>query len=599
MGLEAGLVVLVLLIVLALLIFTRQPPDAVLMGGLTLVMVCPIVRDGAWRIGVIDVDRALSGFSNTGLMTVAVMFVVVTGLRSTGAVDWIAHRMLGRPTGLRAALLRIIAPVGGMSAFLNNTPVVAMLIPAVTDWARRASLPASQLLIPLSYAAILGGTCSLIGTSTNLVISGLVSAQTDLPPIRMFDVTWIGAPSALVGATFLVLVGPRLLPKHGSVSQMLSDPREFTAEMIVPAGSPMIDQTIEQAGLRNLPGCYLVEIERGDDILAAVGPGQKLREGDRLVFAGVVESIRDLQRLRGLAPATNQVFKLNAPRHRRRLFEAVVSDTCPLVGRTIKQGRFRSVYSAAVLAVARHGQRVSGRIGDIRLRAGDVLLLEAGASFELGQRDQRDFLLIRGLEDSAPPRHERAPLAIAILVAMVLAAAFNWLSMLHAALLASGLMILTRCCSIVDARRSVDWSTLIVIGAALGFGAALDQSGASRTLAEGLIAIAGDHPWLVLAAVYLATMLTTELITNNAAVALVFPFALATSQELGVSFYPFIFAMMMAGSASFATPLGYQTNMMVYGPGGYRFTDFLRIGVPMNLLLAASAILLAPLIWRF
>ena len=599
MGLEAGLVVLVLLIVLALLIFTRQPPDAVLMGGLTLVMVCPIVRDGAWRIGVIDVDRALSGFSNTGLMTVAVMFVVVTGLRSTGAVDWIAHRMLGRPTGLRAALLRIIAPVGGMSAFLNNTPVVAMLIPAVTDWARRASLPASQLLIPLSYAAILGGTCSLIGTSTNLVISGLVSAQTDLPPIRMFDVTWIGAPSALVGATFLVLVGPRLLPKHGSVSQMLSDPREFTAEMIVPAGSPMIDQTIEQAGLRNLPGCYLVEIERGDDILAAVGPGQKLREGDRLVFAGVVESIRDLQRLRGLAPATNQVFKLNAPRHRRRLFEAVVSDTCPLVGRTIKQGRFRSVYSAAVLAVARHGQRVSGRIGDIRLRAGDVLLLEAGASFELGQRDQRDFLLIRGLEDSAPPRHERAPLAIAILVAMVLAAAFNWLSMLHAALLAAGLMILTRCCSIVDARRSVDWSTLIVIGAALGFGAALDQSGASRTLAEGLIAIAGDHPWLVLAAVYLATMLTTELITNNAAVALVFPFALATSQELGVSFYPFIFAMMMAGSASFATPLGYQTNMMVYGPGGYRFTDFLRIGVPMNLLLAASAILLAPLIWRF
>jgi di/tricarboxylate transporter len=252
-----------------------------------------------------------------------------------------------------------------------------------------------------------------------------------------------------------------------------------------------------------------------------------------------------------------------------------------------------------VLAVARHGQRVSGRIGDIRLRAGDVLLLEAGASFELGQRDQRDFLLIRGLEDSAPPRHERAPLAIAILVAMVLAAAFNWLSMLHAALLAAGLMILTRCCSIVDARRSVDWSTLIVIGAALGFGAALDQSGASRTLAEGLIAIAGDHPWLVLAAVYLATMLTTELITNNAAVALIFPFALATSQELGVSFYPFIFAMMMAGSASFATPLGYQTNMMVYGPGGYRFTDFLRIGVPMNLLLAASAILLAPLIWRF
>lgn len=599
MSFEAVLVLAVLALVLALLIFTRVAADVILLGGLTLLICVPVPTADGWRAGLLDADAALRGFANTGLITVAVLFVVVTGLRTTGAADWIGQRALGRPKTVRGAVLRMLAPVCGMSAFLNNTPLVALMIPVVSDWGRRFRLSASKLMIPLSYAAILGGTLSLIGTSTNLVVSGLVLAHTDRAPIGIFDITWLGLPACVVGIGFLVLVGPRLLPDRGSSTEALANAREYIGEMLVPEHSPLAGQTIEQAGLRNLPGAYLVEIERGGEIIAAPGPDHVLHGGDRLVFAGVVDSIGELQRLRGLAPATNQVFKLDAPRYKRRLHEVVVSNVNPLVGKTIKEARFRTVYNAAVLAVARHGERVAGKIGEIRLRTGDMLLIEAAPSFEERHRDARDFFLVKPLENSEPRRHDKALLAIAILIAMVVAAALQWLTMLQAAMLAAGLMILTRCCSITESRRSVDWGVLLVIGAALGFGAALEQTGAAAAIAKGMIAAAGPNPWLALAAVYLATMITTEVITNNAAVALNFPIAQATAAQLGVSFDPFIFAMMMAGSASFATPLGYQTNMMVYGPGGYRFTDYFRIGIPMNLLMAAVAITLAPRIWPF
>jgi di/tricarboxylate transporter len=367
--------------------------------------------------------------------------------------------------------------------------------------------------------------------------------------------------------------------------------------MLVPSGSQLVGRTIEQAGLRNLPGAYLVEIERNGDIIAAVGPEQVLRANDRLVFAGVVDSIRDLQNQRGLAPATDQVFKLNEPRYRRRLFEAVVSDTCAVVGRSIREGRFRTVYNAAVLAVARNGERVGGKIGDIVLRAGDMLLIEASPAFESQQRNSRDFFMVKTLEDSAPRRHERAWVAVVILVAMVTTAAMEWLDMLHVAMLAAAAMLLTRCCTITDARRSVDWSVLTVIAAALGLGAALEKSGAAKALAGSVLAAAGDNPWAVLAAVYIVTWVLTEFITNNAAVAMTFPIALATAKQLNVNFTPFIFAIMMAGSAGFTMPLGYQTHLMVYGPGGYVFKDFIKIGLPLSLIVAALTIVLTPLIW--
>jgi di/tricarboxylate transporter len=351
--------------------------------------------------------------------------------------------------------------------------------------------------------------------------------------------------------------------------------------------------------LRNLPGAFLAEIERGGTVLPAVSPRVRLQAEDRLLFVGVVDSVVDLVRVRGLVPAPDQLFKLDAPRAERRFFEVVVSRSSPMVGMTIRAGAFRTRYDAVVIAVARNGSRVRGKVGDIAIRTGDTLLLESRPSFITRQRNSRDFLLVSEVRNASLPRYERAWTAIAILTAMVLLAASGLLTMLEAALLAAGAMILTRCTSAGGARNRVDWSVLTVIGASLGLGAAMSNSGAAGSIASWWVGMAGDSPWLALVAVYAVTSVFTELITNNAAAVLVFPIAEATAQSLGVSFWPFVAVVMMAASASFATPIGYQTNLMVYGPGGYQFTDYLRIGTPLNLLIGVLAVILAPMIWPF
>jgi di/tricarboxylate transporter len=318
-----------------------------------------------------------------------------------------------------------------------------------------------------------------------------------------------------------------------------------------------------------------------------------------LVFVGVVDSVIDLQKIRGLVPATDQVFKLSAPRTSRCLIEAVVSNSCPVVGKTIRDGRFRSLYNAAVIAVARNGEPINTKIGDMVLLPGDTLLLEAHPSFADQQRNSRDFFLVSRLEDSQPPRHDRALIAVAILVGMVLLASLTSAGMFKAALLAAGLMIATRCCSISLARRSIDWEVLLAIAASFAIGAALEKTEAAKMIAERMIGLAQGNAWASLAVVYLITLIATELITNNAAAALVFPMAMATAKGLNASAMPFVIVVMMAASASFATPIGYQTNLMVYGPGGYRFSDYLKVGVPLDILIGLITVLLAPFLWHF
>ncbi|HEY9886844.1 MAG TPA: SLC13 family permease, partial [Candidatus Obscuribacterales bacterium] len=286
-------------------------------------------------------------------------------------------------------------------------------------------------------------------------------------------------------------------------------------------------------------------------------------------------------------------------RTKRRLTEAVVSNTCPLVGKTIREGQFRSRYNAVVLAVARNGERLSGKIGDIRLKAGDTLLVETHPQFIERQRFSRDFYLVSDLPDSEPLRHEKAPIAILILVVMVLLAALGWLSMFKAAVLAAVIMLVTGCCSPTRALQSVEWSVLLVIAAALGISEAMQITGTAGAIASTFLSVVGDNPWLALAVVYGITTILTEIITNNAAAALIFPIALSVSQTLGVSYMPFIIAIMVGASASFSTPIGYQTNLMVYGPGGYKFTDFMRIGIPLNLVFWVITVLITPLVYPF
>jgi di/tricarboxylate transporter len=589
MTLEAWIAVAVVAMVIGLLAFTRFAADVVLVAGVTLLLVS----------GVLTPREALAGLSNEGMATVAVLYIVAAGLRETGAVAWLVQRVLGQPRNLFHAQLRIMAPAAAASGFLNNTPIVAMFLPAVVDWARQNRLPVSKLLIPLSYAAILGGTCTLIGTSTNLVVNGLLISRTSLPGLEMFDIAWVGVPATLAGIAYLVLLGRWLLPDRRPVMDPHDDPRRYTIEMLVQPSSPLVGRSVEEAGLRHLPGMYLVEIERDGDVYPAIAPHHRLKASDRLVFAGILDSVVDLQRFRGLVPATDQVFKLGVPRPERSLVEAVVSDSGPLVGKSIRESRFRNVYNAAVIAVARNGERVHKKIGDIVLRPGDTLLLEADPSFVERQRNSRDFFLVSRLENAHPLRHEQALTALVILAGMVAAVSFGRASMLQGALVAAGLMLVTRCITGGMARTAVDWQVLIAIAASFGLGYALEKTGAAQFIAQNLIELAQGSPWGALTVVYLVTMLFTELITNNAAAVLVFPIALSTSESLGVSFMPFAIAIMMAASASFSTPIGYQCNLMVYGPGGYRFSDFFRVGIPLNLLIAAVTLAIVPMVWRF
>ncbi len=589
MGFDAWFTLAVVLGTIVLLTRSRVAPDLVFVAALTVLMVS----------GVLTPTEALAGLGNPGLATVGVLYVVVAGLVDTGGIHALGARLLGQPRSIAAAQLRLMLPVSGLSAFLNNTPVVAMLVPFVEDWAKRCRIPVSKLMIPLSYAAIFGGLCTIIGTSTNLIVNGMVIANTDLEGMGFFEIGMLGAPLALVGLVFVLLTTRWLLPDRSSPLRRPEQAREYTLEMLVAHDSPLVGKNLEEAGLRNLPDAFLAEIERGGTVLPAVSPRVRLQADDRLLFVGVVESLVELVRLRGLVPAPDQLFKLDAPRAERRFFEVVLSPSCPMVGKTIREGEFRTRYDAVVIAVARNGERIRGKLGDIRLRLGDTLLLESRPSFITRQRNSQDFLLVSEVRDATVPRHDRAWVAVVILVGMVAAATFEILSMLEAALIAGGLMLITRCTDTASVRARIDWSVLTVIGASLGLGQALAVTGAASGIAAWWIGLAGENPWLALVAVYVITSMFTEVITNNAAAVLVFPIAQATAETLGVSLWPFVAVIMMAASASFATPIGYQTNLMVYGPGGYRFTDYVRIGLPLNILLGVIAVALAPLIWPF
>jgi len=570
-----------------LLALNRYSPDIVLLAGVTLLLLGRVITP----------QEALSGLANEGMVTVGVMYVVVSGLLETGAVAWLADHLFGNERSPTRATLRLMVPVVTLSGFLNNTPVVAIFIPAVKAWARRNQLPLSRLMIPLSYASIAGGTCTLIGTSTNLVVDGLLRKETNLPGLRFFEIAWVGLPVAVLVVVYMVVFGRRLLPDRRPTLTHNRDLREYTLEMEVEPDSPMIGKSIEQAGLRQLPDMFLMELERDGNILPAVSPGEVLRGGDRLVFVGAVDSVLDVRRFRGLRPATTQIFKLDQRRGERCLIEAVLSNSSPLIGKTVRAGGFRTRYNAVIIAIARNGHRLRGKIGDVTLRPGDTLLLEAHRWFVDSQRNSRDFLLVSPISDSQPPRHDRAALAALIAIAMVVSVVAGVLSMLEAALVASGLMIITRCTTGGIARRAVDWQVLLVIAASFAIGIALQRSGAAAALAHGLLGFSGGSPRLALALVFLATALFTAFATNNAAAVLMFPIAQDTAAQIGANFMPFVIVIVIAASASFATPIGYQTNLMVYSPGGYRFGDYIKAGLPLTLLIGLLTLIIVPSVW--
>tara|TARA_R110002049_G_scaffold4601_5_gene32245 strand:+ start:343881 stop:345665 length:1785 start_codon:yes stop_codon:yes gene_type:complete len=587
---EAWLTVLVACALLVGLARRVAPPDVLALLCLGILM---LAQNLTGSVRLPDPAAAVAGFGNKGLITVALLFAVVAGMEFTGGTQLATGWLLGKAKTLTDAQLRLLIPVAVVSGFLNNTPVVAALLPVVDDLSKRVSASVSRLLLPLSYAAILGGMCTIMGTSTNLIVRDLYDQ-----PLGFFAPAVVGVPATIIGLVYLILASARLLPERRPAVSVSDDPKQYTVEMQVEPHGPLVGKTIEDAGLRSLSGLYLAEIQREDGVIAAAKPNERLRADDALILVGALDTVVDLRKIRGLTSPDDQARKLRIPAWRRTLVEAVVSSRCSLLGKTIREGRFRSHFNAAVVAVARGGRKLSGKIGDVKLQVGDVLLLEASPSFLHRQRESRDFYLVSAVEQGTVRRHERAWVSVLIMLVMVLAAAFSIVSILTASLVAAMAMVLLRCCTPTEARRSVDWSVLIVIGAAIGIGTAMEQSGAASFIASGLLSLAGNNPYMTLAAIYLATMLCTELITNNAAAVLMFSIALKSAESLGMpDATPFVIGVMIAASASFLTPFGYQTNLMVYSVGGYRVSDYLRFGFPLSLIVFLVSMIVIPSVW--
>lgn len=587
MTLAIGLTLAVLICVVAGLTLTALSPDLILVGGLLVLMVS----------GVVGPEDALSGFSNEGVATIGALFIVADGMRRTGGIGRAGAWLLGAPKTIARAQLRLMAPVAGLSALLNNTPVVAMMMPVVNDWARRRGLSVSQLLIPLSYASIFGGLLTLIGTSTTLVVNGLLLDTAGQRGFSMFELAQVGLPVTLVGVVYILVATRWLLPERKPARQQLDNPREYMVEMVVERGSPVVGRSIEAAGLRHLPGMFLSELLRGTELSAAVAPTTVIQAGDRLTFVGIVESVIDLQKIPGLVLASDSRREPAGLRSKRSLLEAVIGRDSRLVGVTVREARFRSHYNAVIVAIARQGARIDRKIGEIRLEAGDTLLLEAAPTFVEDYRSSRDFILLGAIDGWSPVAHERAPIARGILVLMVVAASTGLLSMLEASCLAAAAMVMSGCIPSGQATRAIDWGVLLGIGAGLGIGAAVSSSGTAPLAAAAVLDIAYDSPYAALALVYGMTTVLANLITTKAAAALMFPIALATAEHLGVSFMPFAVVLTVAAASAYATPIGYQTNLMVYGPGGYRGADFLRVGGPLSVVVGIVTILVVPQMW--
>lgn len=585
MSWEAIVALLTVLAVLGMLALSKIAADLILMAALIFLLVT----------GILEPNEAFAGFGNTGLMTIAALYVVAAGLRETGAIQYITRRLLGQPTSVRGAQFRMLLPTAALSAFLNNTTVVAMLIPAIQEWCKRLKIPPSKLLLPLSYITILGGTCTLIGTSTNLVVSGLLQ-KNGYPELGMFDITGVGLVLLFAGSTFLLIFGNRLLPNSQGITEDVDKVREYHVEMVVDAA--LDGKTLSLAGLTNLGYGYLAEIARAGELIQSPDTDFLLKKADRLSFIGAPRCAHELRSIAGLQPANEDIQRLAVAHYRRRLVEAVVGPEFPFLDMTIEECDFLGYYQAAVLSVARGGQNNLPDKGlHTRIQVGDTLLLEANKEFANQFRFRKDFLLVSALEDSSPPNFKKTHLALGILAAMVIFSAFEIIPILQAAWLAAGVMLITRCMNAGLARRSIDFTVLTVIGASFALGEAVEKTGAAKVIAETVMNSGALTPLLTLILVYAMTAIFTEFITNNAAAVLMFPIAIALAEQTSSNIIPFAVAVMFAASASFMTPIGYQTNLMVYGPGGYSAMDYLKIGLPMNILAGCVTIPMIVFFW--
>lgn len=577
-------------------------PDAVLLTAVAIVTAS----------GVITLEQAAIGFGNTTLLALGSLYVLAAALRESGALDRASRFILGKGTKkVRKILIRLCPSVAVYSAFLNNTPVVAMGIPAIRSWSQKNRIPVSKLLIPLSYAAIFGGLCTLIGTSTNLIAHGLLQDY-GFEGYSFFELAWLGLPCAIVGLVYLVFVSPFLTPARRDIRYEEEKKRELLVEIEVTGQAEIIGKTLENSGLKSFPGFYLSRLNRNDREIAPVPPNEKFREGDHLLFAadgGIAAKVPSLSQYSGLNILYQPPRVINRSKKQdRELHQIVIKEGSRLVGSTLEDAKFLERFGAAVTGVRRKGKRIDKALGDVVLHSGDVLLLDTGRGFRGAYEDTEDFFLTseaggEEIENKEEVKEERPGgkslyVSVGVLLSIVISVASGLLHIGLAGLLGVAVLIAFNVIDPGEARKSVDWTVLIVIGAALGLAKALEISGTADLVAYWIIGITEDYEsWVLLAGIVFVTAILTEIITNNGAVAIMFPIVFSLAGSMEIDPRALFVAVTIAASMSLISPIGYQTNLMVYGPGNYRFTDFFKVGFPLQIILWIVVIVLAPVIW--
>ena len=583
-NLYAWITIATVLTMFTVLLFTKLRADLVFLGAISILFVT----------GVLSAKEAFSGFSSTSVVIIGVLFVVVAGLTHTGVLQWIVKHLLGQPKTYSKAVVRLMLPVAALSSFLSNTTVVALFVGIVKMWAKKLNVSPSKLLIPLSYASGMGGVCTLIGTPPNLIISGLYAENTG-QTMNVLATTIPGLFCLFVGVLSIIAMR-KLLPDRKAPEAAFESTSDYTVELLVPSDNPHIGQTIAKAGLNDVRGGSLIEVVHFDDITTPVPDDEIIMGGDRLVFAGQIDEILDLKKSHGFVNADHHIFTMSEVDTDRQLRTAYVNFGSSLINTKIGGSSFEKDNNMILVAVARRGKRIDESPRDVVLQAGDTLLLECPPNVNV-QTDHLSSQLQFFDSAQVPNIGKKTFISTTIMIAMVVLSALNVIPLLQCAFLAAMAMLLLRCCNVDQAMKAINWEILMVFAGSVVLGVAIQKTGIAERLAFGILDVCGTNPIVVMTAICFVGTFITEFISNTAAGAMFFPIMYQAAEKLGYEPYPFLIALMVSVSSSFATPIGSPTHMLVYGPGGYRFSDFMRIGLLMNLIILAANILIVNIIY--